>query len=301
MKDIIRLATRNSPLALMQANIVRTYLLNQKMFTDIELVPMSTSGDTTDSVTFKNLGGKGLFLKELEMALANETVDLAVHSMKDVPAIIDKMFGLVSVMKRADPRDVFISYKYKSLDDIESGIIATSSPRRKTQLTNNYKNIRTVNLRGNINTRLKKLKDEELDGILLAKAGIQRMRLDDVISETLEIEKFVPSPGQGILCLEYLAKNKNLGRKLVKLVDEDTQICAIVERLFAEKMQGDCDSPIGANASIKGSIICITGYVSSIDGTKYIKNSVKGRKNDYKKLIDNLIETFIKLGSRKLI
>ena len=301
MKDYIRLATRKSPLALIQANLVREYLISQKIFSEIEVIPMSTTGDDVNSSTFKELGGKGLFLKELELALLDKTADIAVHSMKDVPTKVDKKFTIISVMKREDPRDVFISNKFKSINDIRDGVVATSSPRRVTQIMHNYKKIKTQQIRGHIYTRLSKLKENDFDGLVLARAGINRINMGEIISQTLEVDEFVPSPGQGILCIEFLKRNISINKKLIKAVDRDTQICAEAERLFADKMQGDCQSPIGAYAGIKNDNINILGYVSSSDGKRFIKSSVSGTKKQYLTLAENLTRAFIKMGSKEIL
>ena len=210
MQGNIKLATRKSPLALRQANLVKNNLLDNNIFSNVEIVAMSTSGDNVDQETFKKNGGKGLFLKELENALIRGEADIAVHSMKDVPAKLDENFLITSIMKREDPRDVFISNSHKSIAQISSGTIGSSSPRRQAMIKHFVGNIDVIGLRGNINTRLKKLQDSKIDGIVLAKAGLQRMEMGNLITEELNIDTFVPSPGQGVLCIECLNKNKKM-------------------------------------------------------------------------------------------
>lgn len=297
----IKLATRNSPLALKQANMVSDYLINNKVFDKISLMPMTTAGDNVDNQTFKSEGGKGLFLKELENCLLSCEADIAVHSMKDVPAKLDPRFAVSTVMRREDSRDVFISNKFRSLSDIKSGIVGSSSPRRQSLIKNKYSEIETKEIRGNIQTRLKKLKDEKLDGIILAKAGLERMKMSDVITECLGLNDFVPSPGQGILCLEYLSSNEQIIKKIRKIIHKDTEICSIAERLFAENINGDCLSPIGAHAVIKNDLLTLTGYVGSLDGKSFIKNKVEGKKDDYIQLANNLSDVFIKLGAKRML
>jgi hydroxymethylbilane synthase len=297
----IKLATRNSPLALKQANIVSDYLIENKVFDKVSLLPMTTAGDKVDSQTFKRNGGKGLFLKELENSLLSKDADIAIHSMKDVPAKLDSRFSVSTIMKREDARDVFISEKYKRLADIESGVIGSSSPRRQAMVKNKYCKIETREIRGNIQTRLKKLKDNQLDGIILARAGLERMNLSDLITESLNLNDFIPSPGQGILCLEYLSTSENIIKKIKKIVDINTEICSVAERLFAENIDGDCLSPIGAHAVIKNNQLTLTGYVGSLDGKDYIKNKISGRKDDYIKLSNKLSDVFIKLGAKRML
>jgi hydroxymethylbilane synthase len=280
--------------------MVKDFLLQNGIFNEIELVSMSTSGDTLDNETFKKEGGKGLFLKELESALLKGQADIAVHSMKDVPATLDARFKVSSIMKREDPRDVFISHKHKALSDIETGVIGSSSPRRQAILKHINAGIKSIEIRGNIQTRLEKLKREKLDGIILAKSGLKRMGLDAIITESLNIDDFVPSPGQGILCLESLSKNDYVMKRIKKVVHADTEICGSTERIFASNMNGDCSSPIGAYAEIEKDLLTLTGYVASIDGTKFIKNKVSGKKDNYKKLAEDLSQVFLKMGSKRL-
>ena len=301
MTNNIKLATRKSPLALMQANMVKDFLIKNGVFNEIELISMSTSGDTLDNETFKKEGGKGLFLKELESALLKGQADIAVHSMKDVPATLDARFNVSSIMRREDPRDVFISNKHKTLYDIKSGVIGSSSPRRQAILKHINAGIKSIEIRGNIQTRLEKLKKEKLDGIILAKSGLKRMGLDAIITESLDVDDFVPSPGQGILCLESLSKNDYVMKRIKKVVHANTEICGSTERIFASNMNGDCSSPIGAYAEIEKDLLTLTGYVASIDGTKFIKNKVSGKKDNYKNLAEDLSQVFLKMGSKRLL
>jgi len=301
MTKYIKLATRKSPLAMKQANMVKEYLIRNNAFEKIEIIPMSTSGDRVDNETFKKEGGKGLFLKELEKLLVDSDADIAVHSMKDVPALIDSKFEVVSVMKREDPSDVFISNTYKSLSDIKYGTIGSSSPRRQAMIKHKNKNINTLEIRGNINTRIDKIGKNKIDGIILAKAGLKRMDMQHLITEELSLDEFVPSPGQGILCIQYLSNNIMVKKKLRKIMHDNTEICSTTERLFAANMDGDCLSPIGAYAVIKNNVLTLTGYVASLNGEKCIKNKISGRKEDFAQLANKLSKVFIDMGSKKLL
>ena len=301
MQGNIKLATRKSPLALRQADLVKNNLLDNNIFSNVEIVAMSTSGDDVDQETFKKNGGKGLFLKELENALIRGEADIAVHSMKDVPAKLDENFLITSILKREDPRDVFISNSHKSIAQISTGTIGSSSPRRQAMIKHFVGNMDVIELRGNINTRLKKLRDSKIDGIVLAKAGLQRMEMCNLITDELNIDTFIPSPGQGVLCIECLNKNKKIIQKIKKLVHKNTEICARAERIFAAELDGDCMSPIGAYAEVKENIISITGFVASLDGSKYIKNKIEGNKEDYINLSSKLSKIFIKMGSRGML
>jgi hydroxymethylbilane synthase len=281
--------------------MVKGFLIENDVFNEVELISMSTSGDILDNEAFKKEGGKGLFLKELENALLKGQADIAVHSMKDVPATLDARFYISSIMRREDPRDVFISNKHKTLSDIKTGIIGSSSPRRQAILKHVNAGIKSIEIRGNIQTRLEKLKKEKLDGIILAKSGLKRMGLDAIITESLDVDDFVPSPGQGILCIESLSKNDYVMKKIKKVVHTNTEICGSAERIFASNMNGDCSSPIGAYAEIEKDLLTLIGYVASIDGTKFIKNKVSGKKDDYKELSEDLSQVFLKMGSKRLL
>ena len=301
MQDNIKLATRESPLALRQANIVKEYLLDNNVFNKIDIVAMSTSGDTADNESFKRNGGKGLFLKELENALIEGKAHIAVHSMKDVPARVNDGFLVSSIMEREDPCDVFISNSYKSIEDISIGTIGSSSPRRQAMIKSLGKNINVVEMRGNINTRIKKLKNSNIDGIILAKAGLHRMEMDSLITQNLSVESFVPAPGQGVLCIECLSQHSEIMRKIKKVVHLNTEICVSAERIFAAQMDGDCMSPIGAHATIQRDLISITGFVATADGTRFIRNKIEGNKNNYKDLSTKLSNLFIKMGSKGML
>ena len=301
MKKIIRIATRKSPLALIQANIVKHLLEQTNDFNAVDLIPMSTSGDTATKEVFKARGGKGLFLKELEQSLLDDDADIAVHSLKDVPASLDRRFSLLTITKRADPSDVLISKKFKSIDSLPNGaLIGTSSPRRIALLKAASNNIKIKEIRGNIQTRIDKLKNEDLDGIILAAAGIHRLSIDSDYSNKLPSDIFIPSAGQGVLCVEYLKKNKQLTNILTKHVDKETQACADAERSFINKIGGDCMSPIGVNANIIENNIMINAVVSDINGENYIKSKYIDKKNNAVLAGEKLAKIFIKQGARKL-
>lgn len=301
MKKIIRIATRKSPLALIQANIVKHLLEQTNDFNAVDLIPMSTSGDTATKEVFKARGGKGLFLKELEQSLLNDDADIAVHSLKDVPASLDRRFSLLTITERADPSDVLISKKFKSIDSLPNGaLIGTSSPRRIALLKAASNNIKIKEIRGNIQTRIDKLKNEDLDGIILAAAGIHRLSIDSDYSNKLPSDIFIPSAGQGVLCVEYLKKNKQLTNILTKHVDKETQACADAERSFINKIGGDCMSPIGVNANIIENNIMINAVVSDINGENYIKSKYIDKKNNAVLAGEKLAKIFIKQGARKL-
>lgn len=272
MKEIIRIATRNSPLAMVQANIIKDALTQDPGVEDIKIISMSTSGDTVSDQVFKTEGGKGLFLKELEKSLLSKRTDIAVHSFKDVPAVLDKRFMVTSFQKRERVNDIFISNTFESLQDIPpNGKIGTSSPRRISilkSLSNNYK---IAEIRGNLQTRLKKLKDLELDGIILASAGFSRMKLKAKYVQHLPVEEFVPAAGQGALCIQFLKERNDIKKILEKYINKDVQVCSEQERNFVKHINGNCMSPIGVYASINKDELIITTMIANFSGTKMLK------------------------------
>lgn len=300
MNNIIKIATRNSPLALEQAEIVRDLLSKHNR---VEIVSMSSSGDKVSNKEFKTHGGKGLFLKELEESLLLGDTDIAVHSLKDVPADLDKKFSVITISKRENPHDALVSKKYKSLASLpKNAIIGTSSPRRIAMLKNISKDFKIVEIRGNIQTRLKKMNEQKMDGIILAAAGLHRLSMKNYISQYIPTNKFIPSAGQGVLCIEYLKKNKVIEGILKKYKVMDVEECAKEERSFIRKIGGDCMSPIGVHAVIKKHVMRIEAYISDINGNNHIQSSYVV---DSKKSIDHagihMAEIFIKQGAKKLL
>ena len=299
MNNIIRIATRNSPLALMQAKMVEAIL---KKDAEVKIKPMTSSGDKVSDKVFKEHGGKGLFLKELEESLLNQETDIAVHSLKDVPAKISNKFDIITILNRENPSDALVSEKYKSVYDLpKNAIIGTSSPRRTSMLRNISNSFRIINLRGNIQTRLKKMKEEKMDGIILAAAGLHRLSMKDKISQYIETDEFVPSAGQGILCIEYLKTNKLIKSILKKYKVEAVERCAKEERDFIKQIGGDCMSPIGIHASIKNKKIKIKGFVSSLNGERHIMSAYECGLNENIDVGKHLAKVFISQGAKKLL
>ena len=299
MKNIIKLATRNSPLALKQADMVKQ--LMSKNF-DIKIIPMTSSGDTVSQKAFKQHGGKGLFLKELEESLLSKKCDIAVHSLKDVPATLNKKFKIVSISKREDSADALVSENYNCIEELpKNAVIGTSSPRRISMLKKYSRDFKIVEIRGNIQTRLKKMKDENIDGIILAAAGLHRMGLKDKIKQYLPLENFIPSAGQGILCIEYLESNHVIEKILSKHAIKKVQACADIERNFIKSLNGDCMSPIGVHARYKNDKIEVCAYVSDIDGQNNIRTKYEDASEEDVNAGEKLAQIFIQQGARKLL
>jgi hydroxymethylbilane synthase len=299
MKNIIRIATRNSPLALKQANMVKDLLTPSA---DCKIISMSSSGDTVSQKAFKEHGGKGLFLKELEESLLKGNCDIAVHSLKDVPAVIDKKFKIITISKREVSSDVLVSDDYESIEEMpKDSIIGTSSPRRAAILRNISQDFKIIDIRGNIHTRLTKMNNKNLDGIILAAAGLRRMGLENKIRKYLSLDKFVPSAGQGILCIELLRNEKKIEKILEKLCVKNVQDCADIERQFVRAIDGDCMSPIGVHARINKNKIIIDAYVSTLDGKRHIKVKHEDDVSNKQNVGEELADIFLKQGAKKLL
>jgi len=299
MKNIIRIASRNSPLALKQANLVKDLLSSKN---HVEIISMTSSGDTVSSKIFKKYGGKGLFLKELEEALLQKRCDIAVHSLKDVPAIIDKRFKIMTVSKRENSSDVLVSNKYNSLDEMpKNAKIGTSSPRRVALLKTISKSFKLIDIRGNIQTRIKKMTEKNIDGLILAAAGLHRMGLGDKIKQYLPNDEFVPSAGQGILCIEYLRGDQGIHEIIKSYKIETVERCADIERNFVKTLKGDCMSPIGVHASIMNKKVEVSAYVSSLDGAHHIKAKQIISLSEKENAGEMLAKLFLKQGARKLL
>jgi len=273
----IRIATRQSRLALWQANHVAGLLAQAHPGLTVDLVAMTTQGDRVRDRPLAAVGGKGLFVKELERAIADGRADIAVHSMKDVPSEMPPGMAIAAVLPRADPRDALVSLKYRRLDDLPaSARIGTSSPRRQAQLANLRPDLVVVPLRGNVDTRLSRLDEGTLDGILLACAGLDRLGLAARISEVLEQEVFVPAVGQGVIGIECAAGDAASHATVAALNDVPTASRLAAERAFAERLHGSCHSPIAAHAAIRGETLALAGFVGSPDGREAYRDRVSG-------------------------
>lgn len=267
MLSSLIIATRQSPLALWQAEHVKARLQSLYPNCDIQLLPMTTEGDRRLEVALANVGGKGLFIKELEHAMLDGRAHLAVHSLKDIPMQMPENFSLGAIMEREDPRDVFVSHRYKHPSKLpEDAKVGTSSPRRATQLQYRYPHIQIELLRGNVGTRLRKLEAGEFDAILLAAAGLRRLELlDERTCTLLSMEESLPAVGQGALAIECLSTHSDVLAMLSPLHHEDTALCVHAERAFSQSLSGNCHMPIAAHAYLRGkddlSRLHIHGYV----------------------------------------
>ena len=302
MSNLIRIATRKSPLALVQANRVKELIEKRLKDTTVKLVTRSTSGDTVSKAKFKKSGGKGLFLKELEELLLDGDADIAVHSLKDVPVVVDKKFIITTVDLREEAGDVLISKQFNKITELpDKSVIGTSSPRRIAQIRNKYKNIQIKEIRGNVQTRIAELSNDKVDAVILAAAGVKRLSLSDKISQYLPKDDYVPAAGQGVLCIQTTKNNEYILKTLKGLVLDEVDRCASEERDFVRQFDGDCFSPIAAHCYIKNNKSTLIGYVSSTDGNRFIKTKIVENVNEMRGIGKKLAKIMIEQGAKKIL
>ncbi len=273
----LRIATRKSKLALWQAEHVQALLRQAHLALPVELVPMSTQGDRVLDRALTDVGGKGLFVKELEVALHERRADIAVHSMKDVPSELPPGFEIVAVLPRANPLDAFISRRYPRFEDLPQGArVGTSSPRRQSQLRHARPDLRLELLRGNVDTRLRRLEEGELDAILLACAGLERLGIAHHVSQQLPLALSLPAVGQGVIGIECRAGDSHSRDALAPLHHPATFARLVAERAFAATLGGSCHSPIAAHATLTGAELTLQGYIGAPDGSETFRDVMRG-------------------------
>ncbi|WP_230976221.1 hydroxymethylbilane synthase [Pseudothauera nasutitermitis] len=273
----IVIATRESRLALWQAEHVKARLEALYPACQVELLGMTTRGDQILDRPLAKVGGKGLFVKELETALLDGRADIAVHSMKDVPMELGEPFALPCISAREVPLDAFVSSRYASLEDMPPGaVVGTSSLRRESQLHMNYPYLAVTSLRGNLDTRLRKLDEGQYDAIILAAAGLKRLGLGERIRAVLPSEVSLPAAGQGALGIECLASRPEVAAWLAPLNDPDTSACVRAERTVARALAGSCEVPLGAYAEIRAGRLWLRGFVALPDGSRMVRAELEG-------------------------
>ncbi|HHW7568077.1 TPA: hydroxymethylbilane synthase [Mannheimia haemolytica] len=302
MKDILRIATRQSPLALWQANFVKSELEKHFPQLSVELVTMVTKGDIILDTPLAKIGGKGLFVKELELALLENRADIAVHSMKDVPMSFPEGLGLAVICEREDPRDAFVSNNYYSLEDLPKGaMVGTSSLRRQCQLMAKYPHLEVKSLRGNVGTRLSKLDNGEYDAIILASAGLIRLGLKERIRSYISVEQSLPAAGQGAVGIETRANDERVLNYIAKLNHNSTACCVMAERAMNTRLQGGCQVPIGGYATLNGDELTLNALVGALDGSQIIRASAKGDKQEAEQLGILVAEQLLAQGADKIL
>jgi len=299
---VIRIATRHSPLAMWQAYYVKALLLKHHPDLTVELLAMKTQGDKILDTPLAKIGGKGLFVKELEVAMLDGRADIAVHSMKDVPVDFPEGLGLAVICERGDPRDAFVSNHYKSIDDLPQGaIVGTSSLRRQAQLRERRPDLIVNDLRGNVNTRLGKLDDGLYDGIILAAAGLQRLEMEDRIASYLSPEQSLPAVGQGAVGIECRLDDLETRALLKPLEDSETRIRVTAERAMNLALEGGCQVPIGSYALLEGDDVFLRGLVGSVDGKQVIRKAIRGDKKDAEQLGLTLAKQLLDCGAKEIL
>ncbi|MCQ1856711.1 hydroxymethylbilane synthase [Haemophilus sputorum] len=302
MKEILRIATRQSPLALWQANFVKAELEKYHPNLTVELVTMVTKGDVILDTPLAKIGGKGLFVKELELALLEERADIAVHSMKDVPMSFPEGLGLAVICEREDPRDAFVSNRYASLAELPEGaIVGTSSLRRQCQLMAAYPHLTVKSLRGNVGTRLSKLDNGEYDAIILASAGLIRLGMPERIKSFISVEDSLPAAGQGAVGIETRVNDTRVLNYLAKLNHNPTACCVMAERAMNTRLQGGCQVPIGGFATLNGEELELNALVGSLDGSTIIRASGKAHQRDAEQLGISIAEQLLAQGADKIL
>lgn len=296
------IASRESALAMWQAHHIQQRLQALYPQTQVEILGMTTTGDQILDTPLATIGGKGLFVKELEQALADGRADLAVHSMKDVPMHLPEGFALAAIGEREDPRDAFVSNNYKSLEELPAGsIVGTSSLRRQSQLKARFPHLEVASLRGNVHTRLRKLDEGQYSAIILAAAGLKRLGLQDRIAGFISAEHSIPAVGQGALGIEINAAREDLFAVLAPLNHADTAACVEAERVMSRALAGSCQVPIGAYAEKHGDEVRMVGFVASVDGSQMVRDEVRGPGDQPESLGLELADRLIALGAQPIL
>lgn len=300
--NTLKIGTRGSPLALWQANWIKSQLENLHENLSVNLIKIKTSGDKIQDVPLAKIGGKGLFTKEIEESMLRYETDIAVHSMKDVPVVFPSALMLSVITKREDPRDALISRKGLKLDDLPKGAkVGTGSFRRTTQLLHYRPDLEVVAMRGNLETRLRKLESENLDAIILAAAGLIRLEMADRISEYIEPEIMLPGGGQGAVGIESRKQDLETMNCIFPLDHEDTHTALEAERGFLTRLEGGCQVPIGVYATVDGDKVHLRGLVGSLDGKQIIKVERTGSTEDAEGLGIDLAGEILEKGADKIL
>ncbi len=299
---LFRVGTRSSALALWQTHFVIQMLKETYPHAEFEVVEMSTKGDEILNQSLVAIGDKGLFTKSLEDAMLNGTIDFAVHSLKDMPTVLPKGLALTAMTARQDPRDALLSKCGDSIEALPKGaVVGTSSLRRKAQLLARRPDLQVVDLRGNVQTRIKKYLSPDFDAAILATVGLERMDLDSHISQRLDTDDFVPAVGQGIIVVESRKDDMELIAMLQAITSEKTWQCAMAERAFMRTLEGGCQVPVGAYATITDNVLTLTGLIASLDGTQTVKKEMDGEPENAEHIGIQLAQDMLKDGGQVIL
>lgn len=302
MMNTLKIATRQSPLALWQAEHIRARLEALHAGLNVELVTFVTQGDKILDTPLAKIGGKGLFVKELEAALLDGRADLAVHSMKDVPMALPEGLSLAVICEREDPLDAFVSNTYACFQDLPQGAkVGTSSLRRKCQILKARPDLEIIDLRGNVGTRLSKLDAGQYDAIILASAGLKRLGLSERIRHTLTPEVSLPAVGQGALGLECRTNDQAVLELILPLMDDETNVCVRAERAFNAYLEGGCQVPIAGYATLKDGQLSMEGRVGSVDGQTLLSAQLSAAPEQAEQLGEQLAQNLLVQGAGELL
>jgi len=298
----IRIGTRGSVLALAQAGWVKDQITESYPGCRVELAVIKTTGDKIHDIPLAQVGGKGLFIKEIEEALFSGQVDLAVHSLKDMPAALPESLVLTAVPPREDWRDAFISRRYATLAELPPGArVGTGSLRRRVQLLHARPDLEIVALRGNVDTRLKKMETLGLDAVILAAAGLARLGLSHVAQSFLSAEEMLPAVGQGALGLEVRERDRQLRQALAFLDDPETRMAVTGERAFLARLEGGCVVPVAALGRVEGASLTLEALISGLDGRTLIRRRLTGPREEAASLGKGLAQQLLDLGGREIL
>ena len=301
-KRTVKIGSRDSALAMWQTKHVISELEKVTSEYTFEIVPLKTKGDKILDVSLAKVGDKGLFTKELEAAMLDKTTDLAVHSMKDVPTNLVDGLIIGSILKREDPRDVLISPKGYTFQTLPEGAkVGTSSLRRKAQLQNLRPDLKICDVRGNLNTRMRKMHEENFDALILAAAGVIRMGWSDEISEYLPMDISLAAVSQGAIGIECREDDAEIMALIAKINDEETATCVCAERALLRALEGGCQIPIAAHAVIKNDTLKLNGLVASLDGKRVIKETLSGNKDNAEEIGLELAKKLTALGADEIL
>lgn len=304
MKDTFTIATRKSPMAMWQAEYIQERLHSFYPDINFELLPMVTEGDERLSQSLANIGGKGLFLKELQVAMQQGRADMAVHSVKDIPSNAIDGFHIAAYCERTEVRDAFVSVHYSALKDCPAGsVIGSASLRRQCQVLEHYPHLQVKSVRGNVITRLQKLEQGEYDALLLSAAGLKRLNLQGRINELLPTSKYVPAIGQGAIGVECLDSNTELSNMVRQSLDhQPTRVCIEAERRVGQTLNASCTLPLAAFAELDANnSMSLSALVGRADGSEVLRANADGAKAEHLNLADEVAEQLIAMGAQKIL
>ncbi|RLD64693.1 MAG: hydroxymethylbilane synthase [Bacteroidetes bacterium] len=302
MNKTIKIGTRGSKLALYQANRLKSELLEQFPDAKIEVIIIKTKGDKILDVALSKIGDKGLFTKEIENALLDGTVDMAVHSLKDLPTVLPEGLVLGGVLERGEFRDALVSIDGRKLAELTNkDIIATSSLRRKAQLLKINPEFNIIDIRGNVNTRIDKMKSGYCTAMIMAAAGLQRLGFDEYISEILDVKLVIPATSQGIIAIETRENDEVIKPFIEGVNHQQSYLAALAERKFLNTLEGGCQIPVGCFTEFEEDNFKITGFISMPDSSKLIEGSLSGKKEDAEQIAKKLALSFYDQGAFKIV